>query len=399
MGEFLFSINQPPTRISEVQRHKQATVLNNFIKDLQAKIPEANIVNLGDMNDFEFSETLKILKGNEMINMIEELPENERFTYNFSGNSQVLDHILVSNNLRTKTIADIVSINSQFTDRVSDHDPVLIQVDLGVKELTDKDVLDNALRSLNLGDISAVTEDLTLPVDLENGAKAEWTSNNEAVILKDGKVTRPEVGQDNAVVTLTATLSKGAETDTKSFEVTVLAKVEVPQGDVIFEENFDNISSWTDVNGSGKFTASNLKFTTGTTGGIQKGDNSIVMLATGKDGANKTDLDMKLDLTKASKAELNFDWSKVMNIPTNDSNPRKSTLKVYYSIDNTNFVELGTEAVVNNNSIEEKGKFIVSLPEEAYGKQITIRFTAANNGDTSGSGNRPKISIDNILVK
>lgn len=397
--ESLFGVNQPPSRISEVQRHKQATVINNFVKELQSKIPDANIVNLGDMNDFEFTDTLKILKGNEMINMIEELPVNERFTYNFNGNSQVLDHILVSNNLRTKTIADIVNINSVFTDRVSDHDPVLIQVDLGVKELTDIEILNNASNRLTLGDISAVTKDLILPVDLGNEVKVTWSSSEETIMSKDGKVTRPEVGQNNAEVTLTATLVKGNETVTKTFEVTVLAKVEVVEGEVIFKEDFENISSWANVNETGIFTASKLDFVTGAGGGIQRENNSIVLLAT---GSNTTNLDMKLDLTNASKAELNFDWSKLFNPanpPTDESNPRASTLKVSYSTDNTNFVELGIAAVVKNNTAIETGKFNVALPEEAYGKQITIRFTSNNNGDSSGKGNRPKIAIDNILVK
>lgn len=394
----LFGINQPPVRSSEVQRHKQAAILNSFVKDLQAKIPDANIVTLGDMNDFEFSETLRILKGNEMINMIEELPEEERFTYNFNGNSQVLDHILVSNNLKAKTIADIVCINSQFTEdygRVSDHDPVLIQMDLGVTERTDQEILNEALDSLSLGDVSAVISDLTLPSALGNGVTAVWTSSDESVISNNGKVTRPEVGQNNAVVTLTATLSKGSETATKIFEVTVLAKVEIPQGDIIFEENFDNISSWTDaeVNGSGVFTVNDSKFVSGTAGGVQKGVNAIVMLTTAKTIA---DLRMNLDLKNATKAELSFDWSKVINPQTNESNPRILNLNVSYTIDNNTFVELVTAAVVKNNSTPETGKFIVTLPEEVYGKQVTIRFTALDNG---GSGNRPKIEIDNILVK
>lgn len=396
--ESLFSINQPPVRSSEVQRHKQAAVLNSFIKDLQANIPDANIVTLGDMNDFEFSETLRILKGDEMINMIEELPVEERFTYNFNGNSQVLDHILVSNNLRDKTIADVVSINSQFTEdygRISDHDPVLIQMDLGVTERTDAEILKDALKNLSLGDVSAVISDLTLPEDLGNGVTAVWSSSDEAVISNSGKVTRPEVEEDNDIVTLTATLSKGAEIDTKIFDVTVLAKVEIPQGDVIFEENFDNISSWTDaeVNGSGVFSTSASKFAKGTEGGVQVGNKAIIMLTTTKTIA---DLNMKLDLTNVSKAELSFDWSKIINSPANDSNPRVINLNLSYSIDNTNFVDFGTAAVVKNNSTPETGKFSANLPEETYGKQITIKFTTLDNG---GSGTRPKVSIDNILVK
>ncbi|PAF11517.1 hypothetical protein CHH61_26905, partial [Shouchella clausii] len=67
-------------------------------KDIKAEDPDANIVLLGDFNDFEFSNPLQALKGEELTNMIEKVPAEERYTYTYQGNAQVLDHILVSNN-------------------------------------------------------------------------------------------------------------------------------------------------------------------------------------------------------------------------------------------------------------------------------------------------------------
>ena len=55
--------------------------------------------------------------------LISKLPENERYSYNFDGNAQALDHILVSNNLFDSAQFDIVHINSEFIDQISDHDP------------------------------------------------------------------------------------------------------------------------------------------------------------------------------------------------------------------------------------------------------------------------------------
>lgn len=135
--QYLFGSIQPPVMESETKRHEQVKVINDFIKELKAKAPDLNVVALGDLNDFEFSDTVKILQGDEMIDMINKLPINERFTYVHNGNSQVLDHILVSKNLADKTKVDIVNINSQFTDgygRLSDHDPVLVQIDLKKSE-------------------------------------------------------------------------------------------------------------------------------------------------------------------------------------------------------------------------------------------------------------------------
>ncbi|WP_019243119.1 MULTISPECIES: DUF6359 domain-containing protein [Bacillus] len=127
----LFGKNQPPVLKSEVQRLKIAKIVNGFVKDVKSKDKNANVILLGDFNDFEFSAPLQTLKGKELTNMIEKVSEKERYTYLYQGNSQVLDHILVSNNLSRSTKVDIVHINSAFMEqhgRASDHDPVLIQI-------------------------------------------------------------------------------------------------------------------------------------------------------------------------------------------------------------------------------------------------------------------------------
>lgn len=128
-----FGVTQPPVLSSEAQRHEIAAVVNGFVKDVLRQNPEANIVALGDLNDFQFTGTATILKGNELDNLIDTLPLNERYTYTYDGNSQVLDHILVSKNLTAGAEVDIVHLNADFSPsagRVSDHDPVLAQIDL-----------------------------------------------------------------------------------------------------------------------------------------------------------------------------------------------------------------------------------------------------------------------------
>jgi 2',3'-cyclic-nucleotide 2'-phosphodiesterase (5'-nucleotidase family)/predicted extracellular nuclease len=128
-----FGAAQPPVLSSEAQRHEIAAVVNGFVKDVLTANPDANIVALGDLNDFQFTETADILKGEELDNLIDKLPARERYTYTFDGNSQVLDHILVSKNLTSRSVADIVHLNADFSPsagRVSDHDPVLAQIDM-----------------------------------------------------------------------------------------------------------------------------------------------------------------------------------------------------------------------------------------------------------------------------
>ena len=122
----LFGRFQPPDRVTETQRHAQATIVNGFADEILARDPQGNVIVLGDLNDFEFSETLDIVKGGVLANLIETLPVPERYTYVFEGNSQALDHILASEAMvdRLHNLEyDVVHVNSEFADQASDHDP------------------------------------------------------------------------------------------------------------------------------------------------------------------------------------------------------------------------------------------------------------------------------------
>jgi len=120
MGRF-----QPPTRISEVQRHKQAQVVHDFVGQILGLDPNARVVLLGDLNDFEFSDTVHVLEsGGVLSDLIDGLPQNERYSYVFEGNSQDLDHVLVSPSLTGKvSLYDVVHVNAEFATQASDHDP------------------------------------------------------------------------------------------------------------------------------------------------------------------------------------------------------------------------------------------------------------------------------------
>lgn len=121
---------QPPARSSEIQRHAQAVAVNAFVKDILAVQKNAEVIALGDMNDFEFSGTAKILEGDgELWSAIKSLPRGERYTYDYQGNQQVLDQILISPAIRRGCDVeyDSVHINSEFRDQISDHDPQVLR--------------------------------------------------------------------------------------------------------------------------------------------------------------------------------------------------------------------------------------------------------------------------------
>jgi Ca2+-binding RTX toxin-like protein len=120
----LFGRFQPPTLTSEAQRLQQAAIVKDFVQSVLAANPNANVVVAGDLNDFEFSTPVNLVESAGLVNLIETLPANERYSYNFEGNAQTLDHMLVSSNLFKQLDGfDVVHFNSEFADQISDHDP------------------------------------------------------------------------------------------------------------------------------------------------------------------------------------------------------------------------------------------------------------------------------------
>jgi hypothetical protein len=65
-----------------------------------------------------------------LLNLTNILPETERYTFSFSGNSQTLDHILVSESLFEGVEYDSVHINTEFNNPAADHDPTVARLDL-----------------------------------------------------------------------------------------------------------------------------------------------------------------------------------------------------------------------------------------------------------------------------
>jgi endonuclease/exonuclease/phosphatase family metal-dependent hydrolase len=131
----LFGARQPPTRPSEDQRAQQARVVGSFVESLLASDPSARIVVLGDFNEFDFGQPMRVLADSSLINLMPRLAPEDRYTSNYRGNSQALDHVLVSPGLAAGAAPriDIVHVNADWPDgqRVSDHDPVVVQLTLG----------------------------------------------------------------------------------------------------------------------------------------------------------------------------------------------------------------------------------------------------------------------------
>ena len=136
----VFGGPQPFVQAGETEREAQMAALNEVV---DALLSDANgnpvhasksgrIIVLGDLNTMEFTDDLTdILPGPDQIlsNLIDSASDDNVYTFNFEGNSQVLDHMLVTDNLAGTAAFDIVHVNVDFP-RVdasvgSDHEPLV----------------------------------------------------------------------------------------------------------------------------------------------------------------------------------------------------------------------------------------------------------------------------------
>lgn len=129
-GRFQF-----PSQSSAVQRAGQAAAVHDFVTRIQKIDGNANVVVLGDLNDYQFSPALATLKtGNAdghgvpaLVDLITTLPRAQQYTYVFDGLSEVLDHILVGPRVRGVEY-EVVHVNAEYTEQTSDHDPQVLRM-------------------------------------------------------------------------------------------------------------------------------------------------------------------------------------------------------------------------------------------------------------------------------
>ncbi|MBM3428515.1 MAG: hypothetical protein FJX95_07015, partial [Bacteroidetes bacterium] len=125
----------------------------------------------------------------------------------------------------------------------------------------------------------------------------------------------------------------------------------------------------------------------------------LVMLTTGgTDNTASVGVDLNLNMSMRSAGNLVFDAATIFN----SSGNRISSLRVYYTVDNTNWTEItGTNLpYVAQNNVAGSANISVALPSAISNQaQVKLRFYCHNSGGTgSTSGSRPKISIDNLSV-
>lgn len=193
-----------------------------------------------------------------------------------------------------------------------------------------------------------------------------------------------------------------------------------------YTENFTDIANWSAnftsgigathfssvaVNTTGSIpsatrtTISSATFSSGTSGGVQKGSGNIQLLATGgTDNTSSVAFEFYMNFTGMNAGTLSFDWASVNNSTGN----RNGSLRVYGSTDGITYTEIPAANVINiTNNIPSTGTVnSVALPA-SFNNSPTARLRFYYYNGTGGvitppattvSGSRPKISIDNLTV-
>jgi arabinan endo-1,5-alpha-L-arabinosidase len=92
---------------------------------------------------------------------------------------------------------------------------------LDIDRLSGPQLLQSAVQILDIGDVSAVEQDLDLPRTGPYASAVTWVSSRPDVLSATGEVTRPDRDSPDVNVTLTATITLNGTQATKTFTVTV----------------------------------------------------------------------------------------------------------------------------------------------------------------------------------
>ena len=140
-----------------LKKKLQAEFLAKWVQDRQVKNPNERIVLVGDFNAYQFNDGVLDVIGTitgkpapkeevmnpsddlvnpDLINLVNIIKENQRYSYSFDGNAQVLDHIIINQAMKKHINGfGYVRLNADFpesyrnddkrVERFSDHDAAI----------------------------------------------------------------------------------------------------------------------------------------------------------------------------------------------------------------------------------------------------------------------------------
>ena len=105
------------------RRLAQAEYLRLMVEEIQSADPDSKIVVLGDFNDYDGSELMSTLLGEQaLVDALQSVPADRRYSYIFDGVSQLIDWIVVSRPLVDYVVgADILHTNADYPFSMAEH--------------------------------------------------------------------------------------------------------------------------------------------------------------------------------------------------------------------------------------------------------------------------------------
>lgn len=127
---------------------------------------------------------------------------------------------------------------------------------------TEQQVVNDVLNGINLGDLNNVIADLKLPLVGTRHSSIAWQTSDASIISAAGVVTRPEWDETAGVAQLTATVTKGSTTASKTFTLNVTPRV---KASLTANYNFEgDLTDATGAYAAGTITGDRVNNTGGT---------------------------------------------------------------------------------------------------------------------------------------
>jgi predicted extracellular nuclease len=316
------------------KRAAQAEFLANYVQSRQTADPTERIILVGDFNAFEVSDGLVDVMGTifgtpappnevvrsspdlvnpDLIDLLYELPLDQRYSYTFDGNAQTIDHAVVNDDMyATFTRMAYARVDADFPqiffgdpnrpERISDHDAPVAYFDIASPSQISID--DPSVTEGNVG-TTALTFTVTLATASVNDITVNYTTST-------GTAT---AGSDYTAKSGTVTFLAGDTSETITIDVT---------GDTTFEPNETLVVT--------------LSANTG---------NSTIFDATGT-GTILNDDPVQINIADTSALEGNVGTSP-MTFTVTLANPSTSTVTVNYTTSD------GTATVAGVDYVAEAG--------------------------------------------
>jgi len=135
-----FSSMSGGVEATEPRRVLQAQGNLAILDEIREDDPNALVAVIGDLNAYYYSAPIDVLRSGGLVHAFEKIPAEQRYTYIYQGESQVLDHVLLTQGLYDEIErVEVLHVNSDYPPpppddttpmAKSDHDPVVVVFNL-----------------------------------------------------------------------------------------------------------------------------------------------------------------------------------------------------------------------------------------------------------------------------